>query len=390
MARIGVDVRCLAEGRMTGVEEYTLNLLENLFKLDKENDYVLFFNSFKSARADFLWLEKYPNVKLKKFRFPNKLLNFCFWYLGFPKINKLLGGADIVFLPNIIFGSVSAKTKLIATIHDLSFERFPETFSWKRRLWHVFINPKKICRRTQKIIAVSNSTKNDLETLYGIAEQKIEVIPSGVSENFLPISRNDRKLIEVKERYNLPYKFILFLGTIEPRKNITALIRAFDSFKEYAAQKNDENLMRFKLVIAGQSGWLGEKINREIEKAKYKKDILVINFIPAEDKPYVINLATLFVYPSIFEGFGFPPLEAMRCGVPVVASNNSSLPEVVGSGGVMVSFDKPDEIQKAICQILENSQLYDKLKESGLKKAGEFSWKMTARKFLDIIKSLKK
>jgi len=388
MARIGIDVRCLSKGRMTGVEEYTQQLLENLFQLDKENEYVLFFNSFKPAKADFSWLEKYPNVKLKKFQFPNKLLNFCFWYFNFPKIDKLIGGADIVFLPNIIFGSVSGKAKLVATIHDLSFERFPETFSLKRRLWHGFINPKKICRRAQKIIVVSESTKNDLLSLYEINPKKIEVIHSGISNNFLPISRNDRQLIEVKERYNLPYKFILFLGTIEPRKNITALIRAFDSLKNYATQKNDENLSRFKLVIAGQSGWLRKKIDHEIEQAKYKKDIIVINFIPVADKPYLLNLVTLFIYPSIFEGFGFPPLEAMRCGVPVITSNNSSLPEVIGSGGIMVNFDKPDEIEKAMRQILENPELYDKIKATGLKKAGEFNWQNTARKFLDIIKNL--
>lgn len=388
--RIGIDVRCLAEGRMTGVEEYTLNLLKNLFRLDKENEYVLFFNSFKSARADFSWLKKYPNVKLKKFHFPNKLLNLCFWYLNFPKIDRMIGGADVVFLPNIIFGSVSAKAKLTATIHDLSFERFSETFSRKRRLWHIFINSKKICRRAQKIIAVSDSTKNDLQLLYGIEAQKIEVIPSGICENFLPISRNDQRLVATKEKYGLPYKFILFLGTIEPRKNITALVRAFDSFKGYAAGKNDENLLRFKLVIAGQSGWLKKKIYREIERAKHKKDILVINFIPAEDKPYVINLATLFVYPSIFEGFGFPPLEAMRCGVPVITSDNSSLPEVVGSGGIMVNFDKPGEIEKAMREILENPQLHDKIKEAGIKKANEFSWKISARKFLNAVKNLEK
>jgi glycosyltransferase involved in cell wall biosynthesis len=387
---IGIDVRCLAEGRMTGVEEYTLNLLENLFQLDKENEYVLFFNSFKLAKADFSWLEKYSNVRLKKFRWPNKLLNLSFWYLGFPKIDKMIGGADIVFLPNIIFASVSKKAKLVATIHDLSFERFPETFSWKRRLWHGFINSKKICRQAQKIIAVSDSTKNDLINLYQVDPQKIEVIPSGISENFLPINRNDGKLVEIKERYGLPYKFILFLGTIEPRKNIAALIRAFDNFKKYAEEKKDENLTRFKLVIAGQSGWLGQRVAKEIEKAEYKKDILAINFVPAEDKPYIINLASLFVYPSIFEGFGFPPLEAMKCGVPVIASNNSSLPEVVGSGGIMVNFDKPDEIAKIMREILKDSDLYAKISSAGMKKTNEFGWKKTALETLKLFNSLVK
>jgi glycosyltransferase involved in cell wall biosynthesis len=390
MTRVAIDVRCLAEGRMTGVEEYTLNILENLFQLDKKNEYVLFFNSLGSSKADFSGLEKYSNVRLKRFHFPSKFLNFCFWYLGFPKIDKMVGGAEIVFLPNIIFGSVSKKTRLVTTIHDLSFERFPETFSWKRRFWHGIINSKRICRQADKIITVSLSTKKDLETLYKIIGQKIEIIPSGISEKFFSISRNDRKLIEVKERYGLPYKFILFLGTIEPRKNIIALIRAFDALKELAIQKNDDNLKRFKLVIAGQSGWLGEKIECEIQKAKYKNDIQEVGFIPAEDKPYFLNLATLFVYPSIFEGFGFPPLEAMKCGVPVITSNNSSLPEVVGVGGIMVNFDKPDEIQKAIQKILENPELYNKLKISGLKKASEFSWQETAKRFLEVIESLKK
>jgi glycosyltransferase involved in cell wall biosynthesis len=227
-----------------------------------------------------------------------------------------------------------------------------------------------------------------LQLIYGINPQKIGVISSGISENFLPISRNDRKLVEIKERYGLPYKFILFLGTIEPRKNIAALIRAFDGLKKYAEKKKDENLMRFKLVIAGQSGWLGEKIASEIKMAEYKNDILVINFIPDKDKPYLINLASLFVYPSIFEGFGFPPLEAMKCGVPVVVSNNSSLPEVVGSGGIMINFDKTDEIQRVMLRILENSKFAEKVREMGLKKASEFNWKKTAEKFLDTLRNL--
>ena len=110
--KIGIDVRCLGEGRRTGVEEYTLNLLENLFKLDKKNKYVLFFNSFRSAKTDFSWIDKYPNVVLKRFNFPNKLLNFLFWYIGWPKMDEMIGGADLFFMPNIIFGSVSKKTKI--------------------------------------------------------------------------------------------------------------------------------------------------------------------------------------------------------------------------------------------------------------------------------------
>lgn len=376
------------------MEEYTLNLLRNLFDHDAKNEYVLFFNSFKNPKINFDWIEKYPNVKIKKFRFPNKLLNFSFWYLGWPKIDKLIGGADIIFSPNIIFGSVSKKAKLVVTIHDLSFERYPETFSRKKRLWHIFINPKKLCRRADKIIAVSNSTKNDLVSIYHIDPEKIAVIYSGISEKFKIISRNDAKMIEVKEKYDLPYKFILYLGTIEPRKNIGAIIRAYESLRKYAKDNNLDNLEKYKLIIAGHSGWMEKKIFSEISEIQSRlenpDDIRVINFVKDEDKEYVLNLASLFVYPSFFEGFGFPPLEAMKCGVPVIVSNNSSFPETVGDAGIMIDPDRPEEIYSAMKEFFYSKESRDKLKEKGVKKAVEFSWEKTAEEFLNLINGISK
>jgi len=382
--RIGIDVRCLAEGRRTGVEEYTLNLLNSLFEMDQSNDYILFFNSFKSAKIDFSWIEKYPNVILRKFNYPNKLLNFLFWYLDWPKIDKMIGGADIFFMPNIIFGSISKNTRLILTIHDLSFERYSKTFSWKRRLWHAFINPKKICQKADKIIAVSESTKNDIVKLYKINQDKINVSYSGVSEKFKALDRNNGDLIRVKEKYGLPYKFILYLGTIEPRKNISAIIAAYNRLQGDAVDSDNSEIQRYKLVIAGSEGWLGKKIFTEISESNRKENILVVNFIDETDKEFVLNLASLFVYPSIFEGFGFPPLEAMACGVPVIASNNSSLPEVVGNGAVMIDPDKPDEIYRALKEILASIELRESLIKKSLEKAGKFNWQKSAEEFLNL------
>ncbi|MCX6763485.1 MAG: glycosyltransferase family 1 protein [Candidatus Moranbacteria bacterium] len=383
--RIGIDVRCLTQGRRTGVEEYTLNLLENLFALDQENEYVLFFNSFKKSPADFEWLKKYPRVKLKAFRIPNKLLNLSFWYLGWPKIDRLIGGCDIFFMPNIIFGALGRKVKLILTIHDLSFERYPETFSWKRRLWHIFINPKKLCRRADKIIAVSDSTREDVAELYKINFQKLTTIYSGVAEKFQVIDRNSEKLLAVKEKYQLPYKFILYLGTVEPRKNIIGLIRAYDHLQKYAYKNNIEEIKKYKLAIAGQTGWLTGEIFSEIEKSEFKDKILNINFVDEADKEFVYNLASLFVYPSFFEGFGFPVLEAMACGVPVIASNNSSLPEIVGQAGILIDPDRPEEIYEAMKQVLTNKEFHNKLRAEGLKQAKKFSWQKSAKEFLKVI-----
>ncbi|HLN19094.1 MAG TPA: glycosyltransferase family 1 protein [Patescibacteria group bacterium] len=378
--RILIDVRCLMAGRRTGVEEYTLNLLLNLFENDRKNQYILFFNSAKKPRFDFSIFKRFANVKIKSFKIPNKLLNLSLWYLGWPHIDRLVGGADIFFLPNIIFFGASKKVKIIMTVHDLSFERYPQYFSWKRRLWHVFINPKKICRRSSRIIAVSDSTKDDISRLYSINKKKISTVHSAVGEKFRIISHNDQKLIGVKLKYNLPFKFILSLATIEPRKNITGIIQAFNRLQADL----DSDISKFKLVIAGSPGWNQKKIFKEIENSPYRDRIQIINFVEDCDKEYVLNLATLFVYVSFFEGFGFPPLEAMKCGVPVIASNNSSLPEIVGNGGILINPDKPDEIYRAMKAILTRRELREKLIALGQKKSNEFHWKKSSKQFLEI------
>lgn len=383
--KIGIDIRCLVEGRRTGVEEYTINLLENLFAMDKKNKYVLFLSSFRRPDIDLQNFKDHKNVSVRIFRCPNKLLNFLFWYFNFPKIDRMLGGVDMLFFPNIIFGAWSKDAKAVLTMHDLSFERYPETFSWKRRLWHVFINPGKLCRQADKIITVSQSSKNDIVDLYRVSEGKIGVIPSAVSEKFFVMDRNNSRLIEVKEKYGLPYKFILYLGTVEPRKNIVGIIRAYNQLRKISHPE----LEKYKLVIAGASGWKQKKIFNEIKKSPYRQDIILAGYICDEDKPALYNLASLFVYPSFFEGFGFPPLEAMNCGVPVIVSNISSLPEVVGGAGIMVDPDKPDEIFQAMREILLNRDLQEKLRKNGLEQAKKFNWKKTAREFLAAMQGLK-
>jgi glycosyltransferase involved in cell wall biosynthesis len=379
--RIGIDIRCLGEGRRTGVEEYALNLLHNLFSIDKKNEYVLFLNSFKKTGNAVLDFSKYKNVSIKTFRWPNKMINFLFWYLNFPKIDKMLGGVDILFFPNIIFAAASRKTKVILTVHDLSFEHFPETFSWKRRLWHWFINPRKLCQKADGIIAVSESTKKDIEEIYKIKPEKISVVYSGARSSFKSIDRNDQKLLTVKEKYNLPYKFMLYLGTIEPRKNIVGIIRAYNQLRNI---KHPE-LAKYKLVIAGERGWKSEKIFSEIGKSPFGEDIIFTGFVADEDKPAIYNLASLFVYPSFFEGFGFPPLEAMACGVPVITSNNSSLPEVAGAAAILIDPDKPDEIYQAMKEILLSRNLQESLRKKGFEQVKKFEWKKTAEEFLKVI-----
>lgn len=377
--RIGIDLRCLEEEKISGVGEYALELVRNSLEIDKKNKYLIFSNSYKQKSKNFNFLRKYPNVKPKRFRWPNKFLNLFLWYFGWPKLDKLIGGADIFFAPNINFLAVSSKCKLITTFHDLSYERYPEFFTRKTRLWHYyFVNPRRVAQKSERIIAVSQSTQKDLEKIYKINPEKIQVVYHGVSGDFRIIDRNNLKLLEVQKKYKLPYKFILFLGNIEPRKNIRSVIAAYKKFLS-----NNSELGKYKLVLAGNASPLCRDI---IEREK--ENIAVCGYIEREDRPYIFNLASLFVYPSHFEGFGLPVLEAMACGTPAIASNNSSLPEVVGNAAVTINPNRPDEIAQAMQAVLADEKLYNKLKERGIKQSQRFNWKKCAASTLKIFEEI--
>lgn len=384
--RIGIDVRCLAQGKRTGVEEYTLALLGQLFETDRENQYVLFFNAWRETLVDFGWATKHANVTVKRYRIPNKLLNLSLWYFGFPRLDRLVGGTDVFFLPNLNFAAVSHRTALVVTAHDLSFELFPETFPWKARLWHFLVGFRRLLRRADAVIAVSQSTRDDLAERYGIPEGRLHIVRSGIGKHFRPMSRNDEALLAVQTRYHLPYRFILSLGTFEPRKNILSLVEAFEALARSGAAAFD----KYALVLAGASGWKSAPLYERIRRSEFRDRILLPGFIADADKPALYNLAAAFVYPSFFEGFGFPPLEAMACGVPTIVSHSSSLPEIVGEAGLLVDPYRPDELFRALEQLLADPSLSETLKSRGLERAREFAWAETTRRTLQVFRSAAK
>jgi glycosyltransferase involved in cell wall biosynthesis len=381
--RIGIDARCLEEEKISGVGEYALELLENIFKIDSRNEYILFSNSFKERNSRLARLVKYPNVSQKRFHFPNKILNLSLWFFGWPKLDKLVGGADVFFAPNINFISISHPCRFIIAFHDLSFERFPELFPLKTRLWHFLINSRKLARKATKIISVSESTKRDLEKIYGANTQIISVVPNGLSDVYRVMDRNNPELLAVQKKYHLPDNFILTLGTVEPRKNILSLIKAYEKMCD-----NFSDLKKYKLVIVGKKSAFSDNISKTIEGSRYKNDIIQTGYADNTDKVYLYNLASLFVYPSFFEGFGFPPLEAMASGTPVIASNNSSLPEVVEKAAILIDPTRPQEIAKAMQAILSDEKLYNYFEEEGRKRANAFSWKKCAEESLMLIKNV--
>ena len=370
---IGIDIRALMEENRTGVGEYIYELLNALFEIDNGNQYFLFYNSNKDVSRNIpVWNKKC--VHYVKFNWPNKLFNLCLLIFSRPKIDKLIGQKlDYFFSPNINFMVLSKKVKHILTIHDLSFEYFPDCFGHKRRWWHKMLFPEKACQKADIILTPSESAKHDVIDKYGIREDKIKVIYPGLSAIFK--KENTANLEEVKKKYNLPQKFVLFLGTIEPRKNIIGIISAF--------QKNYNFFPDYKLIIAGRKGWEYKPIMDMIRKYN---NVQYIGYVEAEDKPVLYGLADLFVYPSLYEGFGFPVLEAMSVGVPVITSNQSAMPEVAEDCAYLVNPNNISELSRGMKLLLIDKQIAGLLKEKGKKRAQYFSWEKAAREFLNIIK----
>lgn len=376
--RIGFDLRVLAKGTRSGIEEYTINLLSSLLPLAGRHQCVLFYNALKKEKIDFEWL-KLPNVTLYESSIPNKLIEYSTFLFNWPKIDRILGGVDVFLSPHFTSVAISGRSKKILVFHDLSFLYYPEFFSWRKNWWHLISIPKKQALAASDIIAVSESTKKDLIKFYGADEKKIEVIYQAPNNEFRPMDRNNEKLSAFKKKHGLPDKFILFVGTAEPRKNIQSLISAYNKMR-------DENRnISHGLVIAGQYGWLYRNIILMAKSSEYSDKIIITGAIKPEERVLLYNLADIFVYPSFFEGFGLPPLEAMSCGIPTIVSNSTSLTEVVSSAAITVDPYNVDRLSFFMGILIKDEKLKNFLSKKSIERAREFSWEESAKKILRII-----
>lgn len=378
-----VDIRPLLDERYSGVAEYTLELLKALLQIDTENQYFLFYNSFHNLEYR---LPVFPqsNVKVIKTRLPNKLLNYpLLRILQRPYLDRLADTKiDLFFMPHLNFAAWSRQTKMILTVHDLSFVYYPKFFSLRKNMWHRLLAVKSLIRRAYHIVSLSENTKQDIVSYGQVLQEKVSVIYSGISSTFSKLLNDDSRLQTIKEKYQLPDRFLLFLGTVEPRKNLPTLFEAFSMIKQ---QPGYEDL---ELVVAGGTGWKAQPIYRQAEASPYRSSIKFLDYIPAEEKVYLYNLATIFVYPSFYEGFGFPPLEAMACGTPTIVSAASSLPEVVENAALMIDPYNARSIFTALHQLLEDRALYDHFSQAGQVQAAKFSWAKVAEQYLQLFKRL--
>jgi glycosyltransferase involved in cell wall biosynthesis len=285
-------------------------------------------------------------------------------------VDLFTGPVDVFHSPDFVLPPVR-RARTILTVHDLTFMRVPQSAFPTVRAYLNQVVPRSV-RRADLVLADSQCAKNDLVELLGIPPEKIEVVYAGIEPRFHPF--DDRSVLEpVRVRYCLPRRFILTVGTLEPRKNHVRLIEAF-------ARLRREGL---KLVIAGGKGWMYEEIFAKIEELDLRDEVIFPGFIADEDLPALYNLAELFAYPSLYEGFGIPPLEAMACGTPVVASNTSSLPEVVGQGGLLVSPTDVEALAEAMQRLLDDSALREQLVARGLVQARRFTWRAAAERLLE-------
>ena len=265
------------------------------------------------------------------------------------------------------------KQKYIITIHDLTLFITPKESKSGRPTFYKLFYPRTL-RTADKIIADSNSTKRDLINYFNVPEEKIRVILLAADEKFKAL--NNEKINEVKQKYNLKYPFILYVGGLAFHKNIPTLIKAF-----YKIKKDEK---KQKLVIAGGKGWKYKEIFETIDKLNLQNDVIFTGYVLDVDLPALYNAADLFVYPSLYEGFGLPPLESMACGTPVITSNTSSLPEVVGDAGIMIDPHDVDGLADAMHKVLSNEGLRDDMIKRGLERAKMFSWERCARETLEV------
>ncbi|MFA6284947.1 MAG: glycosyltransferase family 1 protein [Parcubacteria group bacterium] len=369
--RIAVNAADLDHSRIDGTRIYIYNLLKNFGPAGWRDRFLIYHKKEFNSQLKFPVFENYEIADMP----------FPFWWTQTRFAWEMVcEKPEILFMPMHSLPFLrSKKTKTVVTIHDLAFKFFPDHFPKKdlRRL-NFFTDYAVI--NADKIIAISNSTKNDLLKTYPkIKDEKIKVIHHGYDKELFNENISPEKVEEAKTKYNLPdTRYIIFVGTIQPRKNIETLLEAFETLRRKKEYKD------LGLVIAGPEGWLAENI---IEKIKNTPGAVMTGKFETEDLPALVKGAEIFVLPSLYEGFGLPVLEAMACGIPVAVADNSSLSEVAGKAGILFDAHSKSKMAEAIQDILDDDQLRNDLREKGLDQVKNFSWEKCAKETLEWLKT---
>jgi len=363
--RIAINTMAMKR-ELYGVGNYIKNFVRALAAIDRENDYVLFASTDNKCHLTGLGenfsIELAPSNRMLRLPWEQSVLPLR---LKQKRIDVCHGATFVTPLLKTCGHVVS--------IHDMTFHLTPERHSPFKRAYFRAMIPEMV-RRSEKVIAISESTKRDLVRLMDIDEEKICVTHLGVDTRFRPIT-DEEELTKVRQKYNLPAKYILYVGLIEPRKNVEALVDAYHT---------DSMHTEFELVLAGNLGWGYAPLLEKIRKSQLRDRIRMPGYVADSDLPALFSMAATFVYPSAYEGFGLPVLEAMACGAPVITSQVSSLPEVAGDAAILVDPSDPRALVTALQRVLADDQLRRSLSEKGIQRARLFTWEKTAQKTLGV------
>ncbi|NTW26832.1 MAG: glycosyltransferase family 4 protein [Candidatus Moranbacteria bacterium] len=386
--KIGIDARSILnpeKGDAIGVGHYTYQLIRHLLKIDKENEYVIFFD-FRVREKD---VKKFAgeNVKIKFYPYSDykKYLPGAY--------SEILGTATLQKENLDVLHSTSAfnripmgyNGKTMVTFHDMSMFSIPQYLSAVKRTKNKAV-ARLMAKKADKIVAVSQSIKDDLEKFIGQAAEKTQVVYSGLDKRFFDESEmTDGKVLG---KHDITKKYILFLGTLEPSKNIARLLEAFSKFKAAQKQKN-AGKFEYQLVLAGKRGWLSQEYLQIIRDFGLTKDVVFTGYVIGDELVPLFHGAEFFVMPSLYEGFGMTVLEAFATRTPAIVSNVASLPEIVGDAALMVNPVDTLQLAEAIGKFAVDKSLRDEYVAKGIEQARKFNWDKTAQETLEIYKSFK-
>lgn len=369
--KIGIDTRTVTPVR-SGVGNYVLNLLEGL--------------RWVAPQQEFFLLGQRQNLETIGWNLPSGMFHTTrlsheshpwgdLWEHFILPHTLYKSGVDVFHGPATLIPLMSKGFARVVTIHDLVAFLFSETIPKKYALYMRWLI-SQVVKKADRIISVSQHTKQDLMEVLRVDPAKISVVYEAAPPGFQPI-RDQTKLAWVRRRYDLKGPFLYHVGNIEPRKNLVRLVKAFLLMRQ-------RSKLDVRLVITGQKGWLTTMLFRELDYLQLGDEVIFTGYVPRSDLPLLMNAAEAFVFPSLYEGFGLPALEAMSCGTPVVTSNISSLPEVVGTSAVMVDPERVESIARGMEKVLTDTELRERLAKEGLIQAHKFSWEQAARETLDV------
>ena len=374
--KIGIDISQIVYG--TGSSKYTENLVSTLLKIDHTNQYVLFGSALRQKKKldEFKRnLEEYKNVEFKFYSFPPRVFEVIWNALHILPIDKFIGKVDVFHSSDWLQPPIkSSETKKVTTVHDMVVYLFPSSIHPR-----ILSNQKKRLKQVKKevnlILADSHSTKEDVIKFLQIPEEKIFVVHLAAAHKFKP--EQDDRIEEVLQKYKIKKPYILSVATQEPRKNIQKLLDVFETL----SQPQKFGKQNLQLVLTGKFGW-GEGL-------RSAENVIWTDYVPDEDLIALYSGCRVFVYPSLYEGFGLPVLEAMACGAPVITSKNSSMAEIARDTAILVDPRSEGQLKKAIEMVLDlKLESYQKMVNASLTRARQFSWSKTAKETLKLYRKL--